>query len=636
MTEIIDLTASSPPQEVIILESDIDIVTLGSSTPQSNGKHGSRRERKKRWSKSKRMAVEEGEIVSSAEGSREQSRDGTIGSGQNGDSGGRAAQASGSSWGRESQKQHGRNGKLSLLERIEGLNSGRFSVDEGPGVGRYLVQEEGRKRRQKRSRSPRPQQRERRSRSPDRRNRDKDILQSSAEDDGASLFYIDVKPAELQANAQLPDSKLSDGGDKLAEEEPALLLPAHVSVFSENGVDPAEILPPSNLDAEDESYIEYLDYDDDRRAPGTVRYFEEAVEEAKAPKPKTVVCKNCGAEGEHKTYECPVLICLTCGARDEHSTRSCPISKTCFNCGMKGHINKTCPNRHASRGGIGQYEDCDRCGSRIHNTNECPTLWRIYEYVDDVERQDILRIREGKRTLALGQGGEGYIASDEWCYNCGGCGHLGDDCRDLPHAPDLPRESSAFGSYNTFSGPFYDASARPPSSRSSKKRGPRDWEVAGAFADGLGFNAPMDVGKQGRRKERARMEKRAKELEEEEESDDWFGGRARARSGGNGGGGKNPTRGTVKNVTFGFANAYVGKARSRRSGDGSGRSRVAYDDMPGPSQETDTIQVRGAAKRDERYDEDRRTGRHTDYSYYRGDAGRREERGPRYKGGYSR
>ena len=34
--------------------------------------------------------------------------------------------------------------------------------------------------------------------------------------------------------------------------------------------------------------------------------------------------------------------CLTCGARDEHSTRSCPISKTCFTCGMKGHINKVC------------------------------------------------------------------------------------------------------------------------------------------------------------------------------------------------------------------------------------------------------------------------------------------------------
>lgn len=32
--------------------------------------------------------------------------------------------------------------------------------------------------------------------------------------------------------------------------------------------------------------------------------------------------------------------CLTCGASDEHSTRSCPISKTCYTCGMKGHINK--------------------------------------------------------------------------------------------------------------------------------------------------------------------------------------------------------------------------------------------------------------------------------------------------------
>jgi hypothetical protein len=31
--------------------------------------------------------------------------------------------------------------------------------------------------------------------------------------------------------------------------------------------------------------------------------------------------------------------CLTCGARNEHPTRSCPISKTCFTCGMKGHIN---------------------------------------------------------------------------------------------------------------------------------------------------------------------------------------------------------------------------------------------------------------------------------------------------------
>ena len=57
---------------------------------------------------------------------------------------------------------------------------------------------------------------------------------------------------------------------------------------------------------------------------------------------------------------------------------------------------------------------------------ECPTIWRLYDYVTDPERETILRHRESKQPLPLGQGGEGYIASDEWCYNCGNTGHLGD------------------------------------------------------------------------------------------------------------------------------------------------------------------------------------------------------------------
>lgn len=42
-----------------------------------------------------------------------------------------------------------------------------------------------------------------------------------------------------------------------------------------------------------------------------VRYWELeklAASEAQAAKPTKTVCKNCGAEGEHKTHECPVLI----------------------------------------------------------------------------------------------------------------------------------------------------------------------------------------------------------------------------------------------------------------------------------------------------------------------------------------
>jgi len=57
---------------------------------------------------------------------------------------------------------------------------------------------------------------------------------------------------------------------------------------------------------------------------------------------------------------------------------------------------------------------------------ECPTIWRLYDYVTDPEREAILRHRESKQSFAFGQGGEGYIASDEWCYNCGNTGHLGD------------------------------------------------------------------------------------------------------------------------------------------------------------------------------------------------------------------
>lgn len=41
---------------------------------------------------------------------------------------------------------------------------------------------------------------------------------------------------------------------------------------------------------------------------GVVRYFDATDEDSK---PTKFVCKNCGAEGEHKTFECPVQIVRT-------------------------------------------------------------------------------------------------------------------------------------------------------------------------------------------------------------------------------------------------------------------------------------------------------------------------------------
>ncbi|TFY62854.1 hypothetical protein EVG20_g6547, partial [Dentipellis fragilis] len=84
-----------------------------------------------------------------------------------------------------------------------------------------------------------------------------------------------------------------------------------------------------------------------------------------------------------------------------------------------------------------------------------------------------------------------------------------------------------------------------------QRRQPRDWEqgaAGGTVGDGWGFDAPVNVGKQGRRKGRERLERRAREIEDaEDDPDDWFGSAKnmrnrgdapRGNSGGGGGGGK--------------------------------------------------------------------------------------------------
>jgi protein AIR1/2 len=83
----------------------------------------------------------------------------------------------------------------------------------------------------------------------------------------------------------------------------------------------------------------------------------------------------------------------------------------------------------------------------------------------------------------------------------------------LPHLPDFPREPSAFSEYNIRSGPFFDLAAESAKKR-VRSRKKRDWEVEGP-------EVPTEVGKRGRKKERARMEKIAREQDEGDEID-WF------------------------------------------------------------------------------------------------------------------
>ncbi|KAG1754016.1 uncharacterized protein EDB91DRAFT_1101181 [Suillus paluster] len=466
------------------------------------------------------------------------------------------------------------------------------------------------------------------------------------------LFFFDAAPAPVVTEPTQISNSQPESSKSAADR---LLLPSHVSVLSggEEGAVAVDIIPPLPVDSEEEDYIEYLDYED-RKAPGLVRYFEAEAEEAAHAKPSRSVCKNCGAEGEHKTYQCPVQVCLTCGTRDEHSTRSCPISKTCYTCGMKGHINKTCPNRFSrSRLAADADDGCDRCGSQTHKMNECPTLWRIYQYVADEDRVNIMQTREEKKKLALGNGGEGYIALEECCYNCGNSGHLGDDCDEVAFVFDIPAEPSAFSSHNIMSGPFYDPASEPVRVR----RGPRESQNEDdrpALREDWGMDAPVNVGKQGKNKDKEKLAKRFRE-QEDDDTGDWFNNPRNMKNRGN----DKPASNGRKAIKFGNSMKDVGRqfmplqsATPRKSlldrlGDSPHRGhRRRSGDHYGSSKEPESYRIRGASH----------NSRDRDGEYSRSNSGRERERQrrdsrewdrdrdrghgwgnePRYKGGYSR
>ncbi|KAG2369823.1 hypothetical protein BDR07DRAFT_318627 [Suillus spraguei] len=487
----------------------------------------------------------------------------------------------------------------------------------------------------------------RRSASPKRR--------SPAPAPDQELFFFDATPASV-VTEPTQSSKSQPESSKSAADR--LLLPSHVSILSAggDGTIPVEIVPQLPVDSEEEDYIEYLDYED-RKAPGLIRYFDTEAEEDAQTKPSRFVCKNCGAEGEHKTYECPIQVCLTCGARDEHSTRSCPISKTCYTCGMKGHINKmqTCPNRFSrSRLAPDMVDCCGRCASKAHKMNECPTLWRIYQYVTDEDRVKIMQTREEKKKLGFGKGGEGYIASELCCYNCGNTGHLGDDCDEVAFVFDIPAEPSAFSSHNIMSGPFYD----PVSELVRVRRGPRELqneEDRPNLRKDWGMDAPTNVGKQGKNKDKEKMAKKFRD-QEDDDTGDWFNNPHNMKNRGN----DKPVSNGRKALKFGSSIKDVGrqfmpppldsprKSLLDRLGDNPHRGpRRRNGDYHGPSKEPESYRIRGAShnarewddeysRRDPGHDrERRRDSREWDRDRDRGHSGRGSS-GPRYKGGYYR
>ncbi|WRT66326.1 uncharacterized protein IL334_003281 [Kwoniella shivajii] len=258
--------------------------------------------------------------------------------------------------------------------------------------------------------------------------------------------------------------KVNDG----IEVDPELLLPSHVLVDSTSPTKRDHIEGNEGGVSEDEDQMEGLYFVDDDISKGSKRYFDPEQDESKeveatflATADQSKICQNCKRPG-HRSKDCKHVICTTCGAEDAHERRDCPVGLVCFGCGGRGHRKQDCPDpttRMSKRTG------CDRCGSRDHMENTCHTIWRVYSYFSTEVRSEIQRDKlnaEGWEKEAIGG-----RSSDEWCYNCGKEGHLGDDCQKRRGSLARLTVPSAFSYEMASRGPFFTTTLQ--SSSSSKR-----------------------------------------------------------------------------------------------------------------------------------------------------------------------
>lgn len=151
---------------------------------------------------------------------------------------------------------------------------------------------------------------------------------------------------------------------------------------------------------------------DDEKFKGRGRYYIE-------PEASRDRCYICGKTG-HQQKNCTTTRCYVCGAIGEHSPDQCPEAM-CYKCRRKGHISVNCPQPR-NQG----FSGCTECYSNDHVAEDCPTVWREYEYVP-------------------GKSANGDVVA--YCYNCADVGHFGDDCN-VRRPQYAQRTSSAFSSKN--------------------------------------------------------------------------------------------------------------------------------------------------------------------------------------------
>lgn len=121
--------------------------------------------------------------------------------------------------------------------------------------------------------------------------------------------------------------------------------------------------------------------------------------------------------------------CCFC-AKFGHDSFGCPLKQICFNCGMPGHINRTCPERR----GMPRRQVCGTCFVSGHHFFQC--------------RERDRNIPSYNATcLICKKTGHFMCDSMKWffglkglsCFNCGRQGHHGINC-DRPCTDDLIRD----------------------------------------------------------------------------------------------------------------------------------------------------------------------------------------------------
>jgi protein AIR1/2 len=221
----------------------------------------------------------------------------------------------------------------------------------------------------------------------------------------------------------------------------------------------------------------------------------------------------------------------------------------------------------------------------------------------------------------------------------------------MPHSWDFPKEPSAFSTYNNMSGPFFDPGAEPPEYQARYHNhgdGSRNEDV------------PNDVGRQGRKRARAKLEKSFEEQQQQNgDQGDWFSNPLNARSRVMQPASSSRTEPhTSKKLIFGASVKEAGRhfqplpaperpklidriqggdVHNNHQSRHTNRRGPPHDNLPrNPSHKRSrnddpTISSSGRHARDRDRD-DSYNGRRRE-----GDrVHRREDRGPRYTGGYSR